>query len=324
MRESRDNIVRTNYHWITLLFVSIATSPWAAAANIADFTDYSLRNSSGQVILPGRLFIPPEAAGDPLSPRPLMLYLHGGGARGTNNIAQIEQTPDFMLDEAKRRAAFLYVPQTADTWSSTSTVDFVMTMINRAIAEKHADTDRLYATGYSSGGGGTWSLLSRNRGRFAAAIAVAGIIPAPGFNPANLLGTAILALHARDDATIPVSRTRTVVDGILAASGEPLPLYSAAGSSLAFLVSNPHFAFHREVADSAPPGSTINFMITRSDLDLMYFEQPNGGHTGMFGVFYAPEVYDWMFSHSRAVPEPTTVFLAALALAMFCLRRNRV
>ena len=165
-----------------------------------------------------------------------------------------------------------------------------MTMINRAIAEKNADTNRLYATGYSNGGGGTWSLLSRNRGRFAAAIAVAGIIPAPGFNPGNLLGTAILAAHARDDATVPVARTRTVVDGILSAARQPMPNYAAAGSGLYYVVSNPEVAFHREVVASEPPGSTINYFISRTHLDLMYYEQPDGGHT-VYSAFFTPRPF---------------------------------
>ena len=50
-----------------------------------------------------------------------------------------------------------------------------MTMIDRAVNESNADADRLYATGYSNGGGGTWTLLSRYPRRFSAAIAVAAL-----------------------------------------------------------------------------------------------------------------------------------------------------
>jgi predicted peptidase len=308
---------------IIVLVCIFAQGSSLPGANLADFREYSLFDSTGQILLPGRLYVPPETINDPTTPRPMMLYLHGGGARGTNNTSQVEQTPDFMLDEAKRRSAFLYVPQTADTWASTTQVDYVMTMINRAIAEKYADTNRLYATGYSNGGGGVWSLLSRQPNRFAGAIAVAGIVPASGFNPANLLGTAILAAHARDDATVPVARTRTVVDGILAAAGQPLPNYAAAGSNLYFLVSNPQVAFHRDVVESEPPGSTVNYFISRNDLDLMYFEQPTGGHTGLFGVFYSPPVYDWMFDHSLAAPEPGGFTLVVISLLMTALRMRR-
>jgi hypothetical protein len=195
-------------------------------------------------------------------------------------------------------------------------------MIDRAIAERNADTSRLYATGYSNGGGGTWSLLSRNHGRFAAAMAMSGIIPAPGFNPSNLLGTAILALHARDDATVPVLRSRTVIDGILTAAGEPTPAYGDAGSNLELLVSNPSFAFHRDVAASLPPES-ISFLISRPDLDLMYVETHNGGHTGLLGAFYSPDVYSWLFDHSLAVPEPTGLLLVVMCVPLLVLRRRR-
>ena len=219
-----------------------------------------------------------------------------------------------MLDEAKLRGAYLYVPQTNDTWASTTMVDLVMTMIDRAVAEKNADLDRLYATGYSNGGGGVWSLLSRNRGRFAAALTLAGIIPAPGFNPANLLGTAILTFHARDDATIPVARTRTVVNGILAAVGEPSPNYAAAASDQILLVSNPHIDFHRLVADSYPPGTAVKHYISRSDLDLLYIDSPYGGHTGLFGIFYAPKSMNGC-SHIRWLCQSHLLFSSFYSLS---------
>lgn len=293
------------------------------AASIADFADFSLRNARGGVELPGRLFIPPEASGPAASPRPLMVYLHGGGAIGTNNVTQIEQTPDYLVDEAKQRGAFLYVPQAPSGWASLTAIDSVMTMINRAIAERNADANRLYAAGYSNGGGGTWNLLSRNKGHFAAAMAVSSVAPASGFVAANLLDTAIIALHARDDATVPVARSRTVINGILAAAQLPLPIYPAASSDQYLLVANPSVPFHREVIDWAPADSTTNYLITGSDLDLLYFEQPGGGHTGLLGAFSAPEVYDWMFSHSLAVPEPTGWALAAGTCCAISRRRRR-
>jgi predicted peptidase len=303
---------------LTLLFATISEP--LCAANIADFGDYSLRDSRGQILLPGRLFTPPDALIDPTTPRALMLYLHGGGAAGTNNVTQIEQTPDYMVDEAKQRGAYLYVPQTATTWASNSVVDLVMTMINRAVAEKNADTRRLYASGYSNGGGGTWTLLSRNKGRFAAAFCLAGISPASGFNAANLLGTAILAVHARDDATVSVTRSRTIVNGILAAAGQPLPNYGAAASDQIFAVSNPSFEFHR-LATDYPPGAAINYYISKPDLDLLYLEAPTGDHTGLLGVFYSPNVYEWMFSHST--PEPGTLSLIMSGFAATAVRFRR-
>jgi hypothetical protein len=316
--------VRRRYIFVLFVLSQFLRPSQLLGANLADFEDYSLRNSSGQVVLPGRLFTPPEAIIDPNVARPLMIYLHGGAAIGSDNVTQVLQTPDYMLEEAKLRGAYLYVPQApvAPTgWVTPSYLDAAMTMIDRAIAEKNADADRLYATGYSNGGGGVWSLLSRNHGRFAAAFAMSGIMPASGFNPANLLGTAILTLHARDDATVPVARTRTVVNGILAAAGAPLPSYPPTGSTLVFLASNPYFAFHRDVAASMPPGSAL-FSIARSDLDLMYLETPDGGHTGLLGAFYSPDVYSWLFDHSLS-PEPTGLFYLLYCLPLLARVRRR-
>jgi len=294
----------------------------APAANITDFVDYSLLSPRGGVELPGRLFIPPEAIADPTTPRPLMLYLHGGGAAGTNNITQIEQTPDPLVDEAKARAAYLYVPQVSSTWNSESAVDSVMKMINRAITERNADPNRLYAFGYSNGGGGTWNLLSRNPHKFAAAFTMSSIAPLTSFNPANLLGTAIFTLHARDDTNVPVARTRTVVDGILAAAGSAKPNYNAIPADQNLLVANPSLEFHSLLIDAQMPEKTIIHNITAPKLDLIYIDAFAGGHTGLLGLFYAPAIYDWVFDHSL-VPEPGVIPTVAIFVAVIVTMRRR-
>jgi predicted esterase len=314
-----------SHTYVAALLVGVLASHLAVAANIANFTDYSLLNASGQVVLPGRLFVPPEATSHPHLPRPFMVFLHGGGAIGTNNVTQVEHTPDYLLDEAQRRGAYLYVPQapTRPTgWATLSSIDAVMTMIDRAILERNVNVNRLYVTGYSNGGGGTWNLLSRNSNRFAAAFTLSSIMPTSGFDAENLLGAAILTVHARDDATVPVARTRGVINGILSAAGEPLPSYPAAGSNLLYLVSNPHYPFHRDLEAAITPDIGINYLISRPDLDLMYLETPDGGHTGLLGLFYDPVVYDWMFDHALNVPEPNALALSS-GLVMLALVGGR-
>jgi predicted esterase len=307
-----------------LVLTIICFPQFADAANIADFVDYSLTSPrNGAVVLPGRLFVPPEATADPVTPRPLMVYLHGGGAAGTNNITQIEQTPDALVDEAKARAAYLYVPQISPTWASESAVDNVMTMISRAIAERHADPNRLYAFGYSNGGGGTWNLLDRNPGKFAAAFTMSSIAPLPNFAPKNLRGTAIFTLHARDDTTGPVARTRTVVDGILNAAGSSLPNYNAIPSDQNLLVANPNLAFHSLLIAAQMPDKTVVHNINSPNLDLIYVDAFTGGHTGLLSLFYAPAVYDWVFDHSLGVPEPSAMSLIAMFAAKVAVTRSR-
>ena len=69
------------------LAVSLLALP-ASAASLSDFVEYSFTNSSGSVLLPGRLFVPPEAA---TSPRPVILFMHGAGDFGLGQYLTNQQ-----------------------------------------------------------------------------------------------------------------------------------------------------------------------------------------------------------------------------------------
>ena len=93
------------------VFATFILAPeFVPAANVADFIDFSLRNGRNQVILPGRLYVPPEASSDPTTPRPLfILFLHGAGEDGTNNISQVNVNLDNRLAEAKRHVLHVFM-----------------------------------------------------------------------------------------------------------------------------------------------------------------------------------------------------------------------
>src|SRR4029079_6455867 len=131
-----------------LILCGIGLPRCASAFNVAEFADYSLRNASNQVLLPGRLFTPPEAQLPGAAPRPLIINLHGSGGNGTDNSIQLGFISDMMVDQAKQRGAFIYAPQATSTWSSNTITNELMTMINRAITTLNADTHRIYITGY--------------------------------------------------------------------------------------------------------------------------------------------------------------------------------
>src|SRR5690349_816539 len=88
----------------------------AQAADVSEFLDFSLLTPSGGVSMPARLFVPPAAIADPTTERPLIVWLHGGGDAGTNNVNQIRWDVDFLFAEAKRRGAFLLAPQAPLNW----------------------------------------------------------------------------------------------------------------------------------------------------------------------------------------------------------------
>jgi predicted esterase len=288
------------------------------AAPVADFIDFTLRGvRGGAVVLPGRLYVPPEAAAQPNLPRPLMIFLHGSGANGTDNLAQLTHVTDQMLIEAKQRGAFLYVPQATSTWSSQVVTDEVMTMVDRAISTMNADKNRVYLTGYSQGSHGTWTMLSRYDGRFAAAIPLSGGTVASDFVPSRLVDTPIITLHARDDGTAPVTNTRNVLTSILAAAHEPLPTYLASSNPATFFLSNPAIPSQMEFRDLVHqlPVSSFDFLLSNPKLDLTYYEPQLGGHSSL-GAFNAPQLYEWMFSHTTAAPEPGALELLLSSIAL--------
>jgi predicted peptidase len=271
-----------------LLVVASFDSRSATAIDVTDFIDFSLRSGSS-TLLPGRLYIPPAATDNSATPRPLIVFLHGGGDAGTDNIRQLNQNIADLALEAERRGAFLYAPQAPLNWRPKLITDRVITMVDRALVDYNVDDTRLYLTGYSSGGGGTWNMLSRYPDRFTAAAPVAPVSTEPDFLPANLVGQPISVFHARNDSVASVATTRAVINSILSAARRPLPLY--------------------------PGAHAADFMYSVPDLDLNYFEPATGDHSVLFSVYNRPDLYNWLFAHTTLAPEPNIVALQLWALA---------
>lgn len=114
---------------------------------------------------------------------PVILYLNGLGKRGTDGFAQLTDGLAPSLWEAKATFPFIALfPQCpADTtWTADDAlVARTMDLLDTTIATYHADPDRVFVTGLSSGGSGVWRFAELYPDRFA------GIIPvsSPGCGP---------------------------------------------------------------------------------------------------------------------------------------------
>lgn len=293
-----------------LAFAVLLPALPAVAASVNDFIVHSFLDSNNNVLLPGRLHIPAEFATDPNTPRPLIIFLHGAGESGTNNLLQINGNIDNLLAAAKTRGAFLYAPQTNAGWQGPTNLSRAITMIDRAIADFHADPNRIYVTGLSMGGGGTWNVLNQYPDRFAAAVPICGVAPAPsssftnpalGFQPANIIDKAIWAFHGRNDTTVSVTVTRNVINSLLTEAGQSIPTYPPVNAPR-----TPHIRF------DFPP------------LDLHYTDM-FGGHGIWFDVYNQAlnaDMYNWLFAHTQ-IPEPATLVLTLFALWPLAMHRTR-
>lgn len=267
------------------------------AANVNDFQVYNYLDVGNNILLRGRLFVPADYAADPAKQRPLILFLHGAGESGTNNTSQVNGNIDNLLAAAKAHGAFLYAPQTNIGWSDSALFDYGMSMIDRAINERNVDPNRIYVTGLSMGGGGTWNFLNQFPNRVAAAVPICAVPPLPGFDFNELYDEPIWAFHGRFDNVVLATATRYIIDSLLTVAGQPTPTYPALNT------------FGPNVQFDFPP------------LDLHYTDY-RGGHDIWTPVYATPALYEWMFSHG-VVPEPSASLLATLAFAAIASRRMR-
>ena len=260
---------------IVLPFVFLVVCQIAAdcRADVDDFIEYN------HPLLPGRLYVPPEANNEP---RPFILFLHGAGETGTNNTSQVNGNIDNLLDSAMARGAYLYAPQAITrNWSDTTRTTTVMSMIDQALTDFNVDPDRLYVTGLSMGGGGVWNMLNRFDDRFAAAVPIAAVSPGSDFDARNFVSKPTWAFHARNDTTVPSTASRTVVDGILT---------EASAAALTYPPTSERF-------------TTLRY--ANEPVGLNFTEWPVGGH-GIWGAVYEnSEMYEWMFA--KTLTSPATV-----------------
>jgi predicted peptidase len=118
------------------------------------------------------LYLPAEYDAKPQEKWPLVLFLHGSGERG-DDLAKVKIHGPPKLAAAGKEFPFLLVsPQcpTGSRWNAQELSELVDALTNTY----RIDRDRLYVTGLSMGGSGTWSLVSEYPEKFAAAMPLCG------------------------------------------------------------------------------------------------------------------------------------------------------
>jgi predicted peptidase len=218
-----------------LLMVKVASEMWvisAPPANASAFTKGAV--SVGDSSIPYRLFSPETQAGKKY---PLVVFLHGSGERGEDNENQLRHGLAMMssAEFQAKEPVFLLAPQCPNgrkwsevDWSKMESalpaepsvpMTGVMKMIDSLVVSAPVDPDRIYITGLSMGGYGTWDAISRWADRFAAAVPVCG--GGDEKQAARLTGIPIWCFHGDQDKAVPVERSRNMIEAIKGAGGKP-------------------------------------------------------------------------------------------------------
>ena len=152
---------------------------------------------------------------------PLVVFLHGAGERGHNNVSQLSGLPD-QLAEPEMQSRFpcvCLVPQCPSQGSWGQHMDELERLVEHWRADPQVDPCRVYLTGLSMGGFGSWELAARRPELFAAVVPICG-----GGEPVNarfLTDLPIWAVHGEEDEVVPVSQTRRMIEAVRSAGGEP-------------------------------------------------------------------------------------------------------
>ena len=198
---------------------------------------------------------------------PLLLWLHGGDGRGTDNVKQLNggnqiATHFFAGDAVQLKLPmFILLPQcpSGDNWSDpdmnepTKWLELTMGALAEVQKEFSIDPDRLYLAGQSMGGLGVWSTLQAYPGKWAAAIILSAY---DNFtNVKALAQTPLWVFQGADDQTVPVMLVRDMIKRLRKTHG-----------------------------------------------NLRYTEYPKTGHQVWDKVFVEPDLVPWLAAQKRSQP----------------------
>ncbi len=200
---------------------------------------------------------------------PLVIFLHGAGERGSDNLISLKHAASEFADPERRKLypAYVVIPQcpTDHKWSevdwsqetssqpetASDSLQSVKELLDEMIDQAGVDKDRVYLTGLSMGGYGTWDAIGRYPNFFAAAAPICGGGDPKMVNQFKKLP--IWCFHgAKDDAVKPI-RSQAMVEAL-----------KAVGSN------------------------------------VKYTEYPEAGHDSWSETYANPEFYQWLFAQRRS------------------------
>lgn len=212
------------------LWISMATAHAATSVESA-FLARSFDGPAGE--LKYRLLLPDNF--DPARQYPLVLFLHGAGERGSDNLSQLTHGAALFVDNRDQFPAVVLFPQAPenDYWAvvnadrsslpfrftypyngsnkvpPTNALTNAMALTQRFMQKHFINTDKVYVAGLSMGGMGTLELLARQPQWFRAAIAICS-----GANPAIVQhfspDLALRIYHGADDQIVVPELSRQV------------------------------------------------------------------------------------------------------------------
>lgn len=177
---------------------------------------------------------------------PLVVFFHGAGERGTDNEKQlVHGAKEFLTPERREKyPCFVLVPQCPNDkrwvevdWGGlehrmpeepSEPMQLTFALLDRLVKELPVDTRRIYVTGLSMGGFGTWDAIQRRPEFFAAAVPVCG--GGDERLAEKIAHVPVWAAHGDQDTAVKPSRTTNMIAALEKSGGKPkLSMYAGVG-----------------------------------------------------------------------------------------------
>jgi len=191
---------------------------------------------------------------------PLILFLHGAGERGTNIWRVAIHGPPSLVSNKNDFPFIVVSPQCPEgqRWSR----EVLVGLLEHIMKSHSVDPERVYLTGLSMGGYGTWDLGLSHPEKFAAIVPICGggetitVLLAAREKAAALQSLGIWAFHGAKDPVVPLSESERMVEACKRAGIKEVKL-------------------------------------------TVY---PEADHNSWTQTYNNPELYDWLLQHRRAIP----------------------
>jgi predicted peptidase len=164
------------------------------------------------------LYLPKGYGEDKDKKWPLILFLHGAGERGSNLNLVKKHGPPRLVEQGRDFPFVIVSPQCpSETWW-TEELDALTALLDDVESKYAVDRNRVYLTGLSMGGFGSWALGCRYPERFAAVAPICG--GGEWFLAGRLRKTPVWVFHGAKDPVVPLRESEEMVAALKRAGGD--------------------------------------------------------------------------------------------------------
>jgi predicted peptidase len=197
---------------LTLLPQS-SSSPRVGVQHPHNYEQQQIKTVSGKYLL-----YLPQDYGKTQKRFPLIMYLHGGSLRG-DDVEKLRTLGLPQLLERDKSFPFVVVSPlcpAGEIWTDTG---MLIGILDEVVSKYKIDDERIYLTGHSMGGRGTWYLAYKHPERFAAIAPMSGG-PTIKAWASRLKDMPIWVFHGAKDDLVSLSESKEMVEAIKAVGGD--------------------------------------------------------------------------------------------------------